>query len=153
MSLENKKLAHNIRKRVASTLPEKFAKVWEERMRRNSLEKEGWEAINDLVAFGVDDEHLHLHVHENLTKSRFGVARTMLEGLGLIAARLTSDSRLSPVRHIEIYSWIVYKRPDIIERFGFHISERDDIKKIALATMNKEDFIRRFSSEKQSDTL
>ncbi len=140
---------HDIKKRVAEVLPKQLAEKWEGRIRRNTLEKEGFTPLNEMVSFGLEPEfpgEVGIHIHENLTKTPIEANRLMLSGLKLLAERLKADETLAHTEKISGYSWIVYNSPDILQRLGFTVSKQDHKKKIALATMDKEDFLHRFGS-------
>jgi len=151
MGLEHERRAHDIKKRIADALPQKLAETWESRVRERTLDKGGFTPLNEMLSFNVDPDfpdEAALHIHENLTKTPIEANRLMLEGLHMLAERLREDPQLAHLTKVSGYSWIVYNSPDILRKLGFRVSGFNHAKKTALATMDRDTFIRRFARQK-----
>jgi len=118
----------------------------EARMRSSQAEKQGWVEINEVLSYGVKDGTIHLHVPTVFTKKPMEMLKLLESGLKTIAARLKTEPALHEISKITGYSWIVFEYPQLLERMGFVVSKRDETSREALASLNREDFLKRYGS-------
>ncbi len=87
--------------------------------------------------------HLYpMDVGETLAE-RKGALGLYKAGLEELARRLETEPKLAHITEVVGYSKIVYKNPKLLELLGFKVSERDEKKKEALATISREKFLKR----------
>ena len=156
MGMEHSRFGHDIKKRIADKLPQNVSKKWEDRIRSNTIEKHGYTPLNEMLSYGIDPkypEDIGIHVHENLTRTSIQANTQMLSGLKILAEKMQTDPALAPMKRVAAYSWIVYNSPDILRMLGFELGERDEAKKVALATMGRDAFIRKFRSNKSEEKV
>lgn len=151
MGMEHVRRGHDAKRWIAKNLlSENAANRWEERIRRNTIERYDYIGLNDLVSYEFTKDYpddISLHIHENLTKAPMDANRSMIEGMRLLADKLSTDPELAHIKWISGKSFIVYDHPEIMERLGFTIVERDDAEKLALAKMNRDAFVKKFASK------
>ena len=114
------------------------------------VEKTGFIELNELLTYDVPEKYqneVSLHVTENLIKDGPEMLALLREGMRQLASTLASDPNLKNIHQITGYSWIVYQHPNLMERLGFEISERDETKKEALATISREKFLELYGGE------
>lgn len=109
--------------------------------------------VNDALSYDLDNPtEIHIHVATLFTLSPSETIKHFEEGLHQLALRLQTDSNLAQINLISGHSWIVYKHPGLIERLGFMISDKDDETGQALASMSRDEFLKRYLNEGSDPT-
>ena len=120
--------------------PREFERIERQRF----VEKGGYTKVNEILSYGAegDDVHIHLAPAKALGME---VRRQAIEGLKELAQIVQKDKS---IKSISATSWIVAEHPKLMEKFGFTIIEEEGFtsegKKIAAATMPREEFLERY---------
>ncbi len=124
---------------------------WETVARREFVRNGGFEQINDLLAYSIEGDTLHLHVPPNETTPIKVKINLIKDGLKKVAEVIKEHPE---VEHIIGKSWIVASHGSLLERLGFTVEELSDEVKarsqeldprdIALASISREELLKRY---------
>ena len=140
------------RNKIVKKLPDAISGPLENVLRKRMAKKEGWVEVNFAVAYELKGSEIKLHI-PSLLKNRTAAEIITLfrEGLELLGKRLRSDPNLKSVDCITGYSWLAYKYPLIAQKLHFEVSGRDDARKESLTSINREEFLKWYDSENQTE--
>ena len=111
---------------------------YEELARKNFLEQGDFASINQLLAYNVDGDSLHLHVAPNETTSLRDMLNMLKDGLHDLA-KIVRDNE--DIKEIVGTSWIIASHGKLIERLGFTIE----------GLIDEEERIRDFGNQERRD--
>lgn len=130
--------------------------VFEQHQRDVFHSQGGFEKLNDILSFGSYKDVAHIHLAPARTMSPDQLIVSIQDGLHVLAQRLQTDSEFESIERVTGTSWIVAKRPEMLEALGFtidgpisdemrtaHFSEDGDTP-ISQASMSREDFLKRY---------
>ncbi|PWB38465.1 MAG: hypothetical protein C3F02_03875 [Parcubacteria group bacterium] len=109
-------------------------------------------SINEFLAYNIAGDSLHIHVPPNETTATKDKLRLLREGLHAVAKVIDQNM---DIKNIVGTSWIVASHPRLVERLGFKVEGQvdeetrkrnfgDDPRGISLATMRREDFLKKY---------
>lgn len=103
--------------------------------------------INDVLNFDIHETTLYLHVYPSTSLGLAEFRKQFKEGLTLIAQRIETDPSLQQIQTITGISWLVAEARPLLERLGFTVEENPDEPTSPIATMSREEFIKRFGQK------
>jgi hypothetical protein len=89
-------------------------------------------------------DEISLHVPFMLTKTESEMLRLFEEGLHVIASQLKTDPKFEDVKQVSGSSWIIFKYPRLLKKFGFTLGGRHEKTKEAFASMPRDAFIAKY---------
>lgn len=139
-----------VAKRIASFALQFYSTVeFETLMRVDAAEENDLTIVNEALSYKIvresDQNQISLHVPTVFTKKPFEMVALFEKGLRALALQLASDPSLRDISKLTGYSWIVYEHPYIVQKMGFSIEEQDSEGHEGLASISREDFMKRYS--------
>lgn len=139
---------------VTAALLEKYSlHEIESRLREEAIRNDPQTDLNGFTSFKTSFEQpneLSVHTFLNLTRTSVELVHTFRAGLQTLAKILDEDAKsgnrglYTKINTISATAWINYEHPEIIERFGFKITKKDDVEGRARAEISREDFLKKF---------
>ena len=124
-------------------LPPSYPKS-EDQERVEFLERGSFIEINQLLAYGLREDTLQLHVLPNKETSIGEKLKLLREGMEKLAEIVRDEET---IKEVTIRGWIVLKRPSLLEKLGFKIElEWNFFGKIVndFAHISREDLINKY---------
>jgi hypothetical protein len=140
-------LTNEVAKRFATfALRFNSAEEFENKLRIHTAERSGWVPVNEALSYELKEgTYLNLHIPATFTKRPIEWSTLFNQGLQELARRLTTDPSLANVQALGGHSWLIFEQPKLVSRFGFTVSDQNPATHKALATISREDFIKRYA--------
>jgi hypothetical protein len=118
--------------------------------REHQRNDRGYKEINRLVTYEidpVDPQNFRIHIPTTFSSNPKELVRLFKDALSKIADLLRSEESLHDIQKVSGSSWIIFKNPTLLEKFGFTIIQRNEEKGVATAEISKDDIIRLYGSQ------
>ncbi len=93
-------------------------RAFEAKLRENVVAVNGYKSLNEMLTYGEEDDHIHLHVNPSETLRLSEKLYLIKDGLRKLKEILRSKENIKEVIAV---SWIVANNPGIMEKLGFTV--------------------------------
>jgi len=105
--------------------------------------------LNQLFAYELEDDEIHLHVPANKGTTIKDKLRLIDDGLKRLAEIVNDNTR---IKQVVGRSWIVGENPKLLERLGFKVTDIEtnpDGVKVGMATISRKELLDRYLKRKE----
>ena len=115
----------------------------EEKFKEFNLKKSNNLELNRLFTYKINNEGKLLSLHSPIIfeNNPVKIKKLIEDGMSVLSEKLKTEPGLREIEKIEAKSTIFFDHPDLLENYGFEVTEKEEASKIYTVTVSKNKFL------------